>query len=370
MNNDGNDIIIKVRGISKKFGNLQVLKNVDLDVHRGEKIAIIGASGCGKSVFLRCCEMLCKPDSGSVYICGEDICAKGANIDRIRRKTGMVYQQYNLFEHMNIMDNLCLAPTRLLKMPRAEAELKAKALLAEVGLSGRENAMPENMSGGQQQRVAIARCLMMSPEVMFMDEPTSALDPTMVGEVMATIRALGKQGMTMLIVTHEMNFAREFADRILFFADGGIYEEGTPEQIFDYPKREKTIRFVQKLKYFTYHIDSKDYDFMAVIGGIMSFCERYNMNSKHAWRLQLCTEELLNLLISKAGDIIDMDVSVEYSETEKYVTLNIEWRGAQYNPFSDNDLEDNLGITIVNNVAADIRRSFSDGVNRIEITMN
>ncbi|MBQ7645903.1 MAG: amino acid ABC transporter ATP-binding protein, partial [Clostridia bacterium] len=210
--------VIEVKNLSKSFGKLKVLENVDLEVKKGEKIVILGGSGCGKSVFLRSLEMLEKPDSGTVSIMGEEITAKGAKIDVIRRKMGMVYQNFNLFSHMTVMENLCAAPCRLLKMPKNEAAEKANELLRTVGLSGKENAMPDTLSGGQKQRIAIARCLMMDPEILLFDEPTSALDPTMVGEVLATIRMLSMRGLTMIIVTHEMDFAKEIADRILFFA--------------------------------------------------------------------------------------------------------------------------------------------------------
>ncbi|MGX8706025.1 MAG: amino acid ABC transporter ATP-binding protein, partial [bacterium] len=232
--------MIEVKGWRKSFGRLEVLKGVDLTVEQGERIAIIGGSGCGKSVFLRSLCLLEKPDAGQVFIDGKEItAAKGGQVDEIRRSMGMVFQKFHLFSEMDVMDNLCLAPTRIMKMSRDAAEQKAMELLAQVGLASRAHAWPTVLSGGQQQRIAICRCLMMEPKVMLFDEPTSALDPTMVGEVLAVIRMLAKRDLSMLIVTHEMNFAREVASRVLFFADGGIYEQGTPAEIFDAPKREK-----------------------------------------------------------------------------------------------------------------------------------
>jgi len=346
--------VIKVEGLYKSFGDLSVLENVNLEVKAGEKIAIIGGSGCGKSVFLRSIEMLVKPDKGHIYINGQDICAKNADIDTIRRQVGMVYQQFNLFEHMDVMDNLCLAPTILLKMPREEAEAKALGLLKEVGLVGREHAWPKRLSGGQQQRIAIARCLMMDPQIMLLDEPTSALDPTMVGEVLATIRALGKKGLTLIIVTHEMSFARNFADRVLFLADHGIYEDGTAEQIFDNPQREKTIQFIRKLKRMDYHISERSFDLRALQGKIAAFCERYGIGEKRSWRLQLCVEELIEALMPHIDGIVDMDLVAEYSELEKGVSLLCNWKGDPYDPFNDPDC-DNLGITILQHVARDIK---------------
>ena len=198
---------IEIKGLCKSFGSTQVLKNLDLTIRPHEVVALIGESGCGKTTLFRSMEMLEIPDSGKIFINGQEITAKGVDIDKIRRSMGMVYQNFNLFTHMNVMDNLCLAPVRLLGMSRASAEEKANRLLDQVGLHGRGNQMPQELSGGQKQRVAIVRCLMMEPKIMLFDEPTSALDPSMIGEVLATMRMLTKLGMTMVIVTHEMKFA-------------------------------------------------------------------------------------------------------------------------------------------------------------------
>ena len=216
--------VIEVRGLYKAFGKFEVLRNVNFSVEQGEKIVIIGESGCGKSVFLRCIELLETPTAGKIFIEGQEITAANVNIDKIRQRMGMVYQRFNLFSHMNVLENLCVAPIKLLKMSREDAEKKARELLSQVGLLSKEKIFPEFLSGGQQQRIAICRTLMMNPRVVLFDEPTSSLDPTMVGEVLAVMRMLVKKNLTMVIVTHEMNFAREIADRILFFADGGIYE--------------------------------------------------------------------------------------------------------------------------------------------------
>ncbi len=286
-------ILIDVKNLYKSFGDLKVLQDVNLSVEEGERIAIIGGSGCGKSVFLRSIELLEKPDSGNIFIDGDEITAPNADINKIRRKMGMVYQKFYLFSHMNVLDNLCLAPVKLLGMPRKEAEQHALEWLNKVGLTSKMYEMPERLSGGQQQRIAICRCLMMNPKVLLFDEPTSALDPTMVGEVLAMIRMLAKQNMTMLIVTHEMNFARELATRVLFLADGGIYEQGTPSEIFDSPQREKTIAFIRKLKYVNYEIRNKNFDLLEMQGKIHDFTEKYGIKSTLANRLELCCEELI-----------------------------------------------------------------------------
>ena len=240
--------LVEVKGLKKSFGSLEVLKGVDLSVVQGERIAIIGGSGCGKSVFLRSLALLEKPDAGQIIIDGRDItAAKGNQVDEIRRSMGMVFQKFHLFSEMNVMDNLCLAPTRILKMPRPDAEKKAMELLSQVGLATRAHAWPTVLSGGQQQRIAICRCLMMEPKVLLFDEPTSALDPTMVGEVLAVMRELARDGMTMVVVTHEMGFAREVADRVIFMDDGVILEEGTPEEIFSRPQNPRTQDFLNKV---------------------------------------------------------------------------------------------------------------------------
>lgn len=358
--------LIEIKGLCKSFGSLEVLKEVDLTVEEGEVIAIIGGSGCGKSVTLRCIELLEQPEAGHIFVDGREITAPGADIDEIRRSMGMVYQSFNLFTHMNVMDNLCLAPVRLLGMKREDAEKKARDLLSQVGLLEKENAMPANLSGGQKQRIAIARCLMMDPKIMLFDEPTSALDPTMVGEVLATMRGLAKKKMTMLIVTHEMNFAREIADRVLFFADKGIYEQGTPEQIFENPQKEKTISFIKKLKFFSYHITGKEFDLMALQGGIYSFANRYGLGNKIANRLQLCTEELLCQILDNSGDIVDIEIAIEYSEAEKSIMLTCTSIGDIYNPFDD---EDCLSVTIIQNMAKECSHTYEDGKNMIYIAM-
>ena len=361
--------LIEVKGLCKSFGTLEVLKDLNLSVEEGEVIAIIGGSGCGKSVTLRCLELLEKPDAGKIFIDGQEITARGADVDRIRRSMGMVYQNFNLFTHMSVMDNLCLAPVKLLGMKREEAEKKARELLQQVGLSEKANAMPQKLSGGQKQRIAIARCLMMDPKIMLFDEPTSALDPTMVGEVLATMRMLAKRGMTMLIVTHEMNFAKEVASRVLFLADKGIYEQGTPKEIFENPKKEKTIAFIRKLKFLTHHIASRNFDLMELQGSIYNFAERYGLGSKIAFRLQLCTEELIYEMLEHCDDGIGIDLAIEYSEAEKGILLSLSSAGRPYDPFAKDMDEDALGVTIVKRTARRYTHSCNDGRNVIRIEM-
>ena len=362
--------LIEVRGLKKSFGSLDVLKGVDLTVEQGERVAIIGGSGCGKSVFLRSLCLLEKPDAGQVFIDGQEITAKGAKVNEIRRSMGMLHQNLHLFSEMNVMDNLCLAPTHILKMPRQEAEKKAMELLGLVGLANCAKAWPTVLSGGQQQRIAICRCLMMEPKVLLFDEPTSALDPTMVGEVLAVIRMLARRNMSMIIVTHEMNFAREVADRILFFADGGIYEQGTPAEIFDAPKREKTISFIHKIKYLTYEIRERQFDLMQMQGSIQSFGEKYGLAPKYIFRLRLCCEELIYELLANCysnREDVDLNLSISNAEIDDTTQIDINCGGAQYNPFEQEEYS--LGVTILKNMSRKLDYRWADSRNRISIEL-
>ena len=246
MPTDG-EVLIEVRNLEKSFGDHQVLKDISLDVHKGEVISIIGPSGCGKSTFLRSINLLERPTGGSITFEGVDILDPKTDVDLLRRKIGMVFQSFNLFPHKNVKENIMLAPVKLKLMTEEEASAKADELLRRIGLLDKADQYPSRLSGGQQQRVAIARALAMNPDVMLFDEPTSALDPEMVGEVLKIIKDLADSGMTMLVVTHEMGFAREISDRVLFFNDGIIAEENTPEEFFGNPQNERLKDFLSKI---------------------------------------------------------------------------------------------------------------------------
>ena len=241
------EVLIKVENLSKSFGDNVVLKNVNMQIEKGEVIAIIGPSGCGKSTFIRTLNQLEKLTAGAIYLDGEDITKKGVDIDDVRRRVGMVFQHFNLFPHLTIKKNLTLAPVKLGLMSQMEADVKAKDLLARVGLADKATAYPDSLSGGQKQRIAIARTLAMNPEVILFDEPTSALDPEMVKEVLSLMKELADDGMTMVVVTHEMGFAREVADRVLFFDEQGIKEQGTPSDIFENPQSQRLKDFLSKV---------------------------------------------------------------------------------------------------------------------------
>ena len=239
--------MIKVKNLHKQFGDLQVLNGIDEHIQKGEVVVVIGPSGSGKSTFLRCLNLLEESTDGEIYVDDELITAPKIDVNRIRQKMGMVFQHFNLFPHLTIMGNITLAPVLLKKMTKEQAEKRGKELLERVGLAEKANAYPAQLSGGQKQRVAIARALAMDPEIMLFDEPTSALDPEMVGEVLEVMKDLARSGMTMVIVTHEMGFAREVASRVLFMDQGVVMEQGTPEEIFSNPKNERTKLFLSKV---------------------------------------------------------------------------------------------------------------------------
>ena len=242
-----NEVLIKVENLSKSYGTNEVLSNVNMQIEKGEVIAIIGPSGCGKSTFIRTLNQLENVTGGSIYLDGEEITKKGVDINDVRRRVGMVFQHFNLFPHLTIKKNLTLAPVKLGLMTQAEADKKATELLNRVGLADKASAYPDSLSGGQKQRIAIARTLAMNPEVILFDEPTSALDPEMVGEVLSLMKELADDGMTMVVVTHEMGFAKEVADRVMFFAEKGIKEEGTPAEIFNFPQSQRLKDFLSKV---------------------------------------------------------------------------------------------------------------------------
>ncbi|MFM9371421.1 amino acid ABC transporter ATP-binding protein [Streptomyces sp. Da 82-17] len=238
---------IEVRGLHKAFGDLEVLRGIDITVERGEVVCIIGPSGSGKSTLLRCVNLLEEPTSGTVTVAGTEVTDPDVDIDRVRRSIGMVFQSFNLFPHLSVLENLTLAQRRVLRRDKAEAERVARTNLERVGLAEKESAYPAQLSGGQQQRVAIARALSMDPELMLFDEPTSALDPELVGDVLAVMRSLAQEGMTMLVVTHEMSFAREVADRVVFMDGGVIVEEGVAERVVGSPQHERTRTFLARV---------------------------------------------------------------------------------------------------------------------------
>ena len=332
--------MIRIEHLRKEYPTAVPLKDVNVEIHKGDVISVIGPSGTGKSTLIRCINLLDKPTSGKIFIDGEEITAKGRDVARIRRKMGMVFQHFNLFPHMTVIENIMAAPMDLLGKSKQEVYDKGMELLRKVGLADKALNYPDVMSGGQKQRVAIARTLAMEPEVILFDEPTSALDPTMIGEVQAVIRDLAKQGTTMIIVTHEMKFAREICNRVFYMDQGGIYEDGTPEQIFDHPQKERTRQFIRHLKVLEYPISSKDFDFIGMNTQIEEFGRKHRISQRTIYRMQAYVEEMCaQILLPQMKDLFDMLVTIEYSEEKDEADVVIRYGGEALDPMqTDNEL--------------------------------
>ena len=292
--------LIEIRNLRKECGDTVLLNNVNLDVEEKEVVGIIGPSGVGKSTLLRCINRLETPTSGSIVVDGKDICAPDTDLAAMRRRMGMVFQSFNLFPHKMAVENVMLPQQNLLGKSPAEAYEEAMRQLKRVGLAGRERQYPEELSGGQQQRVAIARVLAMHPKILLFDEPTSALDPTMVSEVLSVIRDLAGSGLTMLIVTHEMRLARNVATRVLYMDRGGIYEEGTPEQIFERPMRDRTRSFIFRVKSWQWTLARDNQDLYQMLASLEGFCSRLFMDRQESMNCRLAVEELTTSVILPA----------------------------------------------------------------------
>jgi polar amino acid transport system ATP-binding protein len=363
--------MIRTVNLCKRFGELTVFRDVNIHIQKGECVAVIGPSGTGKSVLFRTLAMLEKPDCGHVFVNGRDITLKDVNINKVREKFGMVYQGFHLFSHLNVLENITLAPLKVKKMDKKEAQNRAMELLSMVGLSDKRSSFPHQLSGGQQQRVAIARSLAMDPDIILFDEPTSALDPSMTGEVLAIIRKLAKSGLTMMISTHEMRFAQDVADRVFFMDEGGVYEEGTSDQIFNNPKRERTRMFIRKLKVFSYSIISKGFDMVSMNVQIEMFCQKYNVEFKKINYIQLVLEELIIEVISSLCkvDQPQIDFTIEFSEERDEIEITFNYRGREFNPFVTNDDEEHLGVVLVTGISKSINYRYVNGFNTININI-
>ena len=352
--------LLKIEHLRKEFGNITPIQDLSLEVEEGEVISIIGPSGMGKSTLLRCINQLEAPTSGTVVFDGETITDPKCDIARVRRKMGMVFQQFNLFANRNIIDNIISAPIRLLKTPRDEALEAGMALLERIGLSAKADRYPDELSGGQQQRVAIARAVAMKPRILLFDEPTSALDPTMIAEVLALIRQLAKTGMTMMIVTHEMRFARDVSTRVLYLDEGGIYEEGTPEQIFDHPVREKTRQFVRRLRSLPFDIPSSEsFDFPGALAQIERFGKEIMLPPVAIRVSQLIFEETImqNIVphLNSQGNGYPIRCVIEHSETDGTTTLSIDYGADRFNPMTDGNP---LSAKLVEGITSQINHTF------------
>lgn len=322
--------IIEVRHLRKEYDNATPLKDVNATVDAGEVISIIGPSGTGKSTFLRCINRLETPTSGQILVDGEDVCAPDADLPALRRKMGMVFQSFNLFNHMLVAENVMYGPTNLLGIPKQEAYDEACRLLARVGLSERVLAWPSELSGGQKQRVAIARALAMHPKILLFDEPTSALDPTMVSEVLHVMRDLASEGLTMMVVTHEMRFARDVSSRVFYMDQGEVWEQGPPKQIFDNPQRTRTRDFVFRMRSWSWHIDRLPFDWQGMLGSLDTFCALQLMGARSLQACSLLVEELVaNRLfpaVERLGtDEPDVRLTLLAGEGGERMSLTIEY---------------------------------------------
>ncbi len=351
--------MITVRNLSKHFGDLVVLRDVNIDIRKGEIISIIGPSGTGKSTFLRCLNLLETPTGGSILIDGIPLLDKKTNVPKLRQRMGMVFQSFNLYSHLSVLENLTIGPVKLQGRGRKETNRKAMELLKLVGLAEKANSFPDELSGGQKQRVAIARCMAMEPEILLFDEPTSALDPTMVSEVLAVIRRLAREGITMVIVTHEMEFARNISSRVLYMDEGIIYEEGPPEQIFENPQKEKTRAFIHRIRSWHYAISSRDYDLYAMQAELEAFCDKHMLLKKTTGYIVHLAEEVIGL----QSDFTDIGLSLSFSEKDGKLQMVCESAGAPVNPLEEGVLGDDIGLKLIRARCESVDYTFTRGKN-------
>jgi len=361
--------IIKVEHLSKTFDDgLVVLKDINAEIKKGDVISIIGPSGTGKSTFLRCLNKLETSTSGKIIINGSDITNKKTDILKIRQKMGMVFQSFNLFSHLMVIENLMLAPMKLLKMSKQEAYDNGMELLKTVGLASKALSFPEELSGGQKQRVAIARTLAMKPEIILFDEPTSALDPTMVGEVLAVIKKLAQEGMTMLVVTHEMNFAKNVSNRVFYMDEGYIYEEGTPQEIFDNPQKEKTRAFIHRIRQLSLKYTKQGFDIYGLNSQIESFCLKQCLTMDKVYTVQLVLEEfIINMLFPNLSEDGEFEVALSKSEESDEMQLTVSHHGG--NLMQNTSMESQLSLKIIENKTKKMEATREDNTSKVKFTI-
>lgn len=350
--------MIELVHLEKKYERATPLADVNAVIRDGDIISVIGPSGTGKSTLLRCINLLEKPTAGQILLDGVDITAPKYDVTQARRRMGMVFQSFNLFGHLTVIENLMLAPMDILKKSKQEAYDAGMALLRRVGLAGRELQYPEQLSGGQKQRVAIARTLAMDPDVILLDEPTSALDPTMVGEVQAVIRDLAQTGKTMLIVTHEMQFARAICNRVFYMDQGGIYEDGAPEQVFDAPQKDRTRQFIRRLKVLELTVDSPDYDFLGAGTEIDRYCQSNMIPPRTKYRIRLAFEELLQQMLLPLLGRTQLHVTLEYAAAEEQATVTVSYGGERFDPAEG---ENELSYLVLKRSVEELSYTFDPG---------
>ena len=358
--------MIRIEHLKKEYPDVTPLMDVNAEIHDGDVISVIGPSGTGKSTLLRCINLLEKPTSGRIWIDEEEITGKNCDINRIRQRMGMVFQSFNLFGHMTVIENIMFSPLRLKGMSKQDAYDKGMALLRKVGLGEKALNYPDELSGGQKQRVAIARTLAMDPEIILFDEPTSALDPTMVGEVEAVIRQLARgeseySARIMMIVTHEMNFARAVSNRVFYMDEGGICEDGSPEQIFEHPSRDNTRRFIRQLTVLELNIRSRDYDFLSMASQIEAYCNKNQISQSKSNHILVAFEETVELLMRDKAKVPGIQAVCEYSGHLE----SAEWTFCYDGPRLDLITEgDDLSITVLKGMTEVMEYSFDEGAEK------
>ena len=346
--------MISIRHLAKVYGETRVLRDVSCDIEQGEVVSVIGPSGTGKSTMLRCINLLERPTSGQIVVDGQDVCGDDVDVTALRLKVGMVFQSFNLFSHLTVIENLMMAPCDLLGMGRTDAYRRAMQLLSQVGLPDRRLAYPDELSGGQRQRVAIARTLMMDPDTILFDEPTSALDPTMVGEVKAVIRDLAHTRKTLIIVTHELEFARSISSRVLYLDQGVVYEQGSPEEIFERPGRERTRQFVMRLKVLELTLEGPLIDLPGAFGAIEAYCIKNQVPKGLQAHMELAFDELcVGTLLTRVKDPL-IAVTFEYDERLRSATMVVRFNAGPEAVCEEGD-EDDLAFRVLSTVVSEHR---------------
>lgn len=363
---DGKELI-RIEHLKKSYAAATPLTDVNTVVNSGDVISIIGPSGTGKSTMLRCINRLEMPTAGNIVAFGQNVCDKDADLCAVRRRMGMVFQSFNLFGHLSVIENIMLAPVALKGVSQQDACSNALRLLNLVGMGEKALSYPDELSGGQMQRVAIARALAMEPDVLLMDEPTSALDPTMVGEVLTVIKQLVSNGLTMMIVTHEMQFARDVSTRVLYMDQGVIYEEGTPSEVFDQPKKDRTRAFVKRLKVLSFTITGSGYDFIAMSESLQRFGEKHLLQRRRIEGLRHAFEEICaDGIIPNSSNMTSLEITTEYAEKEDRLEMRFTWDGEGYDPMSEGD---ELSVRLIKAYLRSDEYVYEDGMNRLSILL-
>ena len=351
--------LLRIEHLKKEYPGATPLSDLNLVVDEGEVVAVIGPSGTGKSTLLRQINQMERPTAGKIFFRDEETTAPGYRVDLLRRNIGMIFQSFNLFSHLTVLENIMAAPTALLGLSRQQAYERAKKLLAMVGLSQKILSYPDELSGGQQQRIAIIRALAMEPKILLFDEPTSALDPTMVGELETVIRQVAETGVTMMIVTHDMDFARKISSRVLYLDEGGVYEDGTPEEIFERPRREKTRQFIHRLKVLSLPVESRDFDFIGCHAGIEAFGRKNDVPQDIVRSLMLLFEELVTqLLLPRLPEPPRLLWTAEYNPREECAEVSVRYNGGVFDVMESGD---ELSLSIVRGCAKNIRYAREEG---------